>query len=219
MPDSINVTVTLKAKKKHYVVFASPGTMFSEQTKQPIKSLSPKTAVKMAKKVVERHGATPFGFHFSTENEYTPVKDDTGATVSIPNRKVVESGFYWLGGKIKKYDDIPETPETSILRSNMRCNDWWLVVENTNSYRTTSQFEENHKLLNKQGVVVAKGNDPKFVAYRKKCEERKKAERLNDGHPNVRQGLSRTVSEAPQRAPSLPGLANSAQRRRALSGS
>lgn len=52
--------------QQHFVTFYSPGTFMAEMTEKPIDSWDVKAAVKMAKSVKERYGATPYGFRFTT---------------------------------------------------------------------------------------------------------------------------------------------------------
>lgn len=52
--------------KKHFVTFFSPGTFVSETSEKPIDSWDVDTAVEMSTQILERHGARPYGFRFST---------------------------------------------------------------------------------------------------------------------------------------------------------
>lgn len=116
--------------KAHFVTFLSPGTFFHENTTKPIESWDVEKAKAMAKDIVERHGATPFAFYFTTrargENE-------------LDSSQVAKSCTYYLGGKIETLAEVEarNDPKESILRSNMRCNGWDRIITNTNSWKVT----------------------------------------------------------------------------------
>lgn len=115
--------------QKHYVTFHSPGSFVSETTTKEIDTWSVDLAILMVKDIKERYGATPYGFRFKT-------KESDGWSP----KTVKESGMYYLGGKLMKLIDIPDTKENSILRDNMRFNNYDYVIENTNSWKITLPF-------------------------------------------------------------------------------
>jgi len=122
--------------EKHFVTFLSPGTFVSESTTQSIDSWSIDLAMSMARNIKERHGATPFGFYFETK----------GSDGWEP-KTVRSSGIYYLGGRLRTIDDIPDTPENRILRSNMKSNDIETVIENCNSWKVTMPFNKDKDAL------------------------------------------------------------------------
>lgn len=194
--------------RKHYVTFLSPGTFFSEQTSQPITEWDPRLAVGMAETVVERHGAKPYAFYFTTRLAGDPVPDGEGGHLEVQEKDVARSGNYFLGGRVLSYDDVVAreverkhaeaeieksdriaaslgcadktivnargeyVPRRSagksddILLANMRCNDDWFVVENTNSYKSTLPFTEKDVVVGPDGEAVERGDCPERVAYR-----------------------------------------------------
>jgi hypothetical protein len=115
--------------QKHYVTFYSPGSFVSETTVKEIDAWSVDLAVRMAKEIKERHRATPYGFRLKTmeSDGWSP-------------KTVKESGMYYLGGKLLKLADIPDTLENSVLRDNMTINNYEYVIENTNSWKITLPF-------------------------------------------------------------------------------
>jgi hypothetical protein len=123
------------SNQKHYVTFYYPGSFVSETTKKEIDAWSVDLAVRMAKEI-ERHRATPYGFTFKTmeSDGWSP-------------KTVKESGMYYLGGKLLKLIDIPDTKENSILRNNMRFNNYEYVIENTNSWKITLPFHKGKDTL------------------------------------------------------------------------
>ena len=122
--------------QKHYVTFYSPGSFMPESTSKEIDAWSVDLAVHYAKNIKERHGATPYGFNFKTmeSDGWSP-------------KTVKESGMYYLGGRLMKLIDIPDTKENSILRDNMRFNNYEYVIENTNSWKIILPFNKNKDTL------------------------------------------------------------------------
>lgn len=160
----------MATRKRHTVTFYSPGTFCSESSTKHISAWDPVEAVRLAKGINERYNAKPFGFRFSTSIIADPVPDGEGGYIEVPPKEVESSGLMYLGGTLIRYDDVPE--KESILRSNMRCNNHPIVIENRNSWRHTSFFEEDCCIVNEQGAIIRRGDDPDLVAYRaaKKAE-------------------------------------------------
>lgn len=126
--------------KKHFVTFLSPGTFLSEETEKPISEWNVKEAVSMSKTITERHGAKPYGFYFTTRER----KDD-----ELDSRVTAKSkGVYYLGGKTLDADGVKrEIPNCEILLSNMKNNNWPLVVVNDNSWRTIQPLRDGDVVL------------------------------------------------------------------------
>lgn len=159
--------------KKHYVLFLSPGTFVDEQSLKPIDQFGDvAAAVDRSKSVTERHGARPYGFRFITRMEHAPIPDGEGGTLAVEPKTLVETGTYFIDGRLRKYDEVvaENDPKESILRSNMR--QMPIVVETQNSWRHTAAFNEGDFVVNNLGGIVARGNDPELVAYRKEVIER-----------------------------------------------
>lgn len=163
--------------RKHFVTFYSPGTFFVETTTKPIDSWDPVEAVKLAKCVVERYNALPYGFRFYTKLVADPIPDGEGDWLETVPKDVDNSGVFFLGGKIRTIDEIESLglEEEHILRSNMKCNDIPIVIENNNSWKSTQPFNEEDCIVNMEGKIEMKGNDPSLVGYRAiKITEHKK---------------------------------------------
>lgn len=122
--------------KKHFVTFYSPGTFAAEYTTLPIDSWDVATASEMAHSIKERHGATPYGFRFSTRKRSAKDLDSTIDKTSP---------MYFLGGKVETLNEIKarNDPSESILLGNMEYNKYKRVITNTNSYRRWTQPLEN----------------------------------------------------------------------------
>jgi len=121
--------------KKHFVTFYSPGTFFTESTTKSIDSWDVEQAKEMAHTVMERYGATPHSFRFSTRERG---KDDLDSKVTK------NSPRYFLGGNILTLEDIKARRDKNdkILISNMEGNGWDRVIENTSFWRYTLPFEK-----------------------------------------------------------------------------
>lgn len=122
---------------RHYVTFVSPGTLFSETTTKIIDSWDIKKATKMADKISERYGATPYAFYFQTfknKNEINAHK---------------QSNTYYLGGRIETIDDVRkrQDPNEKILLWNMEGNNWDKIIVNDNSYRSITPLREGDVIL------------------------------------------------------------------------
>jgi hypothetical protein len=158
----------MSPQKKHFVEFLSPGSFYSESSTREVPSWDIAIAVEMANGIQERHNAKPYGFRFNTKLVAEPIPDGMGGTMHVAPKEIAKSEIHFLGGRLIRYDDIPDNRENSILRSNMRCNRWPYVIENNNSWRHTMQFEEGMCIVDADGSVRTRGNDPELAAYRKK---------------------------------------------------
>ena len=131
--------------KKHFVTFLSPGTFMSEETELPIADWDIEEAVKMSKNITERHSAKPYGFYFTTRER---------KNYELDSRVTAKSkGVYYLGGKTLDADGVKrEIPNCEILLSNMKNNNWPLVVVNDNSWRTIQPLRDGDVVLNMETV-------------------------------------------------------------------
>jgi len=126
--------------KQHFVTFCSPGTFVSETSQSPIESWDVNEAKKMAKGIKERHGATPYGFYFSTrerkENE-------------LDSKVVKTSPMHYLGGKVETLEEVKarNDPKEETLRWNMQTNGYNRIIVNTNSYKSTFPLKDEDIVL------------------------------------------------------------------------
>ena len=127
-------------KTQNYVTFLSPGTFVSEDTTEPIDNWNVDEAVKMAKEILERYSAKPYGFYFTTRGRTARDMD---------SKELARSQMYYLGGKVFTLEQIKNRndPKDEILICNMECNKYDRVIVNTNSYKFTAP-------LNKDDVVL-----------------------------------------------------------------
>ena len=126
--------------KKHFVEFLSPGTFVAESTTLPIDSWDIEKAIKMARKVKERYGATPYGFRFITRERG---KNDLDSKVTAT------SGTYYLGGKVETVAEVEKRtdPNETILLSNMKANGWEKIITNCNSWKWTQPLKKGDIVL------------------------------------------------------------------------
>ena len=179
--------------RKHYVRYFSPGTFLSEESERPIYAWDVELAAQGARKVNERYGAKPYAFVFLAKLVGDPVPDGEGGVLQVEPKEVMRSGYYYLKGKLLTIEDIKarRNPTESILLSNMQANGWPIVVETCNSYRSIQPFEERDFVIDAEGRILERGDDPRHVAYReRKIAERKawlaeqaaKGSRCQSGH-------------------------------------
>lgn len=126
--------------KKYFVEFLSPGTFVSESTIKEVDQWDIEEAKKMARKIKERHNATPYGFRFITRER----KDH-----ELDSKVTMRSGIYYLGGKVETYQEVCERndPKEETLRWNMKVNRIDRVIVNTNSWKITLPLEEDDVVL------------------------------------------------------------------------
>jgi hypothetical protein len=125
---------------KHFVTFYSPGTFVAEQTELEIESWDVNAAVRMARGIVERYNAKPYGFSFSTRSR-RPEDLDSEVTA--------RSGIYYLGGKVETLAQVKAraTEKDRILVSNMEGNGWGSIVTNDNSWRWVQPLRDGDTVL------------------------------------------------------------------------
>lgn len=143
-------------KGQLFCTYYSPGTLFLEESRFEVETMDnlAACAVRAKEGVKERHGAKPFAFRFT---------DGNGKSLS---------GLYYLTGKVIRRDDVPDDKEHSIMRSNMDDPEQCVVVENTNSYKHVSHFSEEDVVLDWDGNIIQRGDDPDLVTYRAKFKKR-----------------------------------------------
>lgn len=126
--------------EKHFVRFFSPGTFIAETTEKAIDSWDVEQAIKMSKEITERHNSKPYGFVFFTR---TRSDDDLDSKVTKT------SPMYYLGGTVCTLQQLKDKndPNDRILISNMQCNGWDRVIENSNSWRVTRPLEAGDIVL------------------------------------------------------------------------
>ena len=138
-----------KAKEKQlFANFMSPGTFFSESTRVEVPDRDLGGAAVRAKEISERHGAKPYGFRF---------EDGNGSPLS---------GVHYLTGEIFRRDDVPDTDENRITRSNMSDPDSSVIVDNCNSWRFRASFRPGDFVIDRKGEILRRGDEPALTAYR-----------------------------------------------------
>ena len=157
--------------KAHFVTFYSPGTFVPETTTREIESWDPKRAVAMAETIVERYGARPHFFGFTTRER---------GDKDLDSKEVARSpGYFFLGGRLETLDEVEarNDPKERILRSNMRCNEMVIIVVVERIWTGTQPFRPEDVIVDAKGAIVERGDDPKHVAYRAQVASRLASER------------------------------------------
>lgn len=126
--------------KQNFVTFFSPGTFVPETRTMPVDSWDVDKAVELARGIIERHGAKPYGFQFSTRGR---------SGKELDSKVIKSSGIYYLGGKIETKGEVlaRNDPKERILRSNMEYNDIAKIIVNDNSWRFMGEFKDGDTLL------------------------------------------------------------------------
>jgi hypothetical protein len=126
--------------KKNFVTFLSPGTFMAESTTKEIEDWDVEKAKKMAKRIVERYGAKPYGFYFTTREREE--KD-------FDSKETKKSGLYYLKARVLTLDDLKDrnNPDDRTLICNMESNKWEKIVENCNGYKWTQPLEPGDTVL------------------------------------------------------------------------
>ena len=151
-----------------FVCFSSPGTFVHETTERPIAKWDTVTACEMSRDITERYGAKPFGFTFSRCLVHDPISDGQGGLLNVQRKEIERSGMHFLGGTLLMLDELENAndPDMRTLRGNMRCNDWPIVIENRNSWRSIQPFDEGDKIVGDEGEILRSGDEPELVSYR-----------------------------------------------------
>lgn len=126
--------------KKHFVIFMSPGTFVAETSEEPIKAWDVDVAMRMARNIKERHGATPYGFYFSTRMR---------GPRDLDSKVVKTSPMYYLGGEVETYEQVlaRNDPKEAILRDNMKYNKIKRILTNKNSWSLTQPLNDDDVVL------------------------------------------------------------------------
>jgi hypothetical protein len=125
--------------KKHFVTFLSPGTFVAEDTTKSIASWNVDKAKEMASAIIERYGATPYCFYFTTRERTD--KD-------FDSKETAKSSMYFLGGKVLTLQEVKkQMPDAKILISNMECNHIKKVIVNNNSWQWIQPFGDKDQVV------------------------------------------------------------------------
>jgi len=140
------------------VIYYSPGTFCSEENYVSVERFNLPEIVEKAKRIIQRHGATPYGFMLTKHITGEDVLVD-GHMLKLQSKETFRSGMFYITGKVMKLQDIPDTEENHTLRFNMKISDVQAVVENNNSYRFTGEFTKRDFVVNWCGKIVVSGRE------------------------------------------------------------
>lgn len=126
--------------KKHFVTFLSPGTFVAETSEVSIDSWDVDKAKEMAKDIIERYNARPYGFLFTTRGR---------GPADLDSKETARSHIYFLGGKVETLAEVKAraTSNDSILLSNMECNGYDRIITNCNSWKATLPLGKDDVVL------------------------------------------------------------------------
>ena len=126
--------------KKHFVEFFSPGTFVAETNVEEIDKWDVDKAVEIAKTILQRYNARPYGFRFLTR---------VRGPFDFDSHEAERSNMYYLGGSVETYQEIKDRndPKDEILLSNMKNNGYNRVITNTNSWRWTQPLKDDDVIL------------------------------------------------------------------------
>jgi hypothetical protein len=130
----------MSGMRKHFVTFRSPGTFTAEEITEPINSWDVGQATEMAHDIIERHGAIPYAFFFTTRT-----RKDT----ELDSKETQRSGQYFLGGTVLTLQEVKDRndPQDRILISNMEHNGWDRIVENCNPWKVAQNLGDDDVVL------------------------------------------------------------------------
>ena len=126
--------------EKHFVTFFSPGTFFAESTTEPIDSWDVEKAREMAENIIERYGAKPYAFQFSTRSR---TDDESDSSVKKT------SGTYFINCKVRTLAEVEADadPTEKILLSNMKGNGYSAIAQPLTDWKWTQPIREGDVVL------------------------------------------------------------------------
>ncbi len=124
----------------HFVTFYIARTMIAEESRCPIDRWDTDEAIAMSAEIMERHGATPYGFRFITRGRDADELD---------SREIDRSPMHYLGGKVETLQEIEarNDPAEGILRENMVCNGWDRIWVSTRGWKWTQPLNSDDIVL------------------------------------------------------------------------
>jgi hypothetical protein len=107
--------------------------------------------------------------------------------LNVEPKEIAKSALHFLGGKLIRYEEVPADDEHSIMRSTMRSNNMPVVIENCNSWKFTGEFGPEDCIVDADGAIVRRGNDPDLAEYRatKDAEYKRYIEELSAKYSNA----------------------------------
>lgn len=128
------------AKQQHFVTFYSPGTFFAEDRTLPIDAWNVDDAVAMSANIIERYGAKPYGFRFTTRGR----SED-----ELDSKVIATSPMHYIGGKVETLAEVVarDDPKESVLRANMECNGYERIWRTTEGWSWTQPLKADDVVL------------------------------------------------------------------------
>lgn len=162
--EQLEAELEIERSKQIFCTFISPGTMFAETSRYEVEKADIKAALAILKEqdIKERHGAKPHSFRFEDGNGKPLAQDGDGYHI------------HFITGRVFTRDEIDEVfpakddnraTDNRILHSNMESEP--VAIYNTNSFGFTGLFGERDCVVDLNGNITRRGNDPDLVKCRK----------------------------------------------------
>lgn len=128
------------------VRFFVPSFVVSDTQEEKIHSWDIARAIELYQNIVQKNMRCPYGFQF--------LKKEKGELIA-------ESGVYFINGKVRSYQEVlkDNKEDESVLRDNMKYNQYAAIVEVRNKFLTTMPFAKNDFAIDLIGNIIAKGSD------------------------------------------------------------
>jgi hypothetical protein len=146
---------------KHYAIFFSPGTLFSEQSTREVSGWNPVEACAMAREITERYNSKPYGFRFESRLVSDDIDDGHGGSLRVEPKTVATSKMFHINAVVETLEQVEarNDPKEEILRSNMRANGWKIAMT-TNSWKHCAIFEDGDCVVDADGNVTLGTPEP-----------------------------------------------------------
>ena len=123
---------------QHFVTFLSPGSFVREEKTMPIAAWDTDTAQDLAADVVERHGARPFCFYFTTRGRS---QDDLDSSI------LKKSSRYFINCHVQTLEEVQADPASRILAANMESANWTRVATTRSGFIWTDRMLQGDAVL------------------------------------------------------------------------
>ena len=130
---------------KHFVTFYSPGTIMTETTERSIDTWNITKAMALAKSILERHGAWPYGFRFTTRAR---------TTKKLDSKVVNTSACHFINCRLRTRAQVDKDnlPDEEILRANLHQNKITHIAQTIMGWRSSLPLRPGDTIWNADGT-------------------------------------------------------------------